>query len=88
MSRGVEHSASDQVSRDRPRVRIKPRRAAGRLTPRRGYGRRVILRIIMCHRPPECRCLRSFVTSDGIGGVLPSGDGPVVVGPEYGYGYG
>ena len=33
MSRGVEHSTSDQVSRDRPRVRIKPRRAAGRLTP-------------------------------------------------------
>jgi hypothetical protein len=55
-----------------------------------GYGRRAILRIIMRNLPPECRCLRSFVTSDGMGGAAPSGDerGPVVAGSGYGYGYG
>jgi hypothetical protein len=50
--------------------------------PRSGYGRRVILRIIVRNLPPECRCLRSFVTSDGMGGAVPSGDGraPAVAG--------
>ena len=57
MSRGVGHSASDQVSRNR------------RLDPT-GYGRRVILRIITRILPPECRCRRSFVTSDGMGGAV------------------
>ena len=38
--------------------------------------------------PPECRCLRSFVTSEGMGGTVPSGDEPGPVGAEYGYGYG
>jgi hypothetical protein len=54
----------------------------GGLTSCRGYGRRVILRIIMRNLPPECPCLRSFVTSDGMGGAMPSGDGrgPVVAG--------
>lgn len=53
---------------------------------RRGYGRWVILRIIMRNLPPECRCLRSFVTSDGMGGAVPSGDerGLVMAGPGYG----
>jgi hypothetical protein len=35
----------------------------------------VILRIIMRNLPPGCRCLRSFVTSDGMGGAVPSSDG-------------
>jgi len=34
----------------------------------------VILRIIRRNLPPEC-CLRSFVTSDGMGGAVPSGYG-------------
>jgi hypothetical protein len=34
------------------------------------------LRIIMRILPPGCRCLRSFVTSDGMGGAVPSGDEP------------
>jgi hypothetical protein len=46
---------------------------------RRGYERRVILRIIMRHLPPECRCLRSFPTSEGMGGAVPSRNGR---GPE------
>src|SRR5579859_1363061 len=55
---------------------------------RRGYGRRAILCIILRNLPPECRCLRSFVTSDGMGGTVSPEDerGPVVAG--YGYGYG
>ena len=55
-----------------------------------GYGRRAILRIITRILPPGCRCLRSFVTSDGMGGAVPSGveRGPVVTGSGYGYGYG
>jgi len=53
---------------------------------RRGYGRPVILRIIMRNLPPECRCLRSFVTSDGMGGAVPSGYGCglVMAGPGCG----
>jgi hypothetical protein len=31
----------------------------------------VILRIITRNLPAECRCLRSFVTSDGMGGAVP-----------------
>jgi hypothetical protein len=55
-----------------------------------GYGRRAILRIIMCNLPSKCRCLRSFVTSEGMGGTGRSGDepGPVGAGSGYGYGYG
>lgn len=54
------------------------------------YERRAILRIIVRNLPSECRSLRSFVTSDGMGGAVPSGDerGPVVAGSVYGYGYG
>ena len=54
------------------------------------YGRRASLRIIMRNLPSECRCLRSFVTSDGMGGAVPSGDerGPVADGSGSGYGYG
>ncbi len=53
---------------------------------RRGYGRRMILRIIMRNLPPECRRLRSFVTSDGMGGAVPLGDGRglLMAGPGYG----
>jgi hypothetical protein len=39
----------------------------------------VILRIIMRNLPPECRCLRSFPTSEGMGGTVPSRNGR---GPE------
>ena len=52
------------------------------------YGRRAILRIIMRNLPSECRCLRSFVTSDGMGGAVRSGDEPGPIGSGYGYGYG
>jgi len=36
--------------------------------------------------PPECRSLGVFVTSDGMGGTVPSADGrgQVVAGPGYG----
>jgi hypothetical protein len=53
---------------------------------RGGYGRRVILRIIMRNLPPEGRGLRSFVTSDGMGGRVPSGYGRglVMAGPGCG----
>jgi hypothetical protein len=46
----------------------------------------VILRIIRRNLPPEYRCLRSFVTSDGMGGAVPSGDGRglVMAGPGSG----
>jgi len=62
------------------------RRHGGRARARRGYGRRVILRIIRRNRPPECRCLRSFVTSHGIGGAVPSKDGRglIMAGPGSG----
>jgi len=48
------------------------------------------LRIITRNLPSECRDLRSFVTSDGMGAVVPSGDerGPVADGSGSGYGYG
>jgi hypothetical protein len=56
----------------------------------RGYGRWAILRIIVCSLPSKRRCLRSFVTSDGMGGAVPSEDerGPAVDGSGSGYGYG
>jgi hypothetical protein len=53
---------------------------------RGGYERRAILRIIMRSIPPEGRCLRSFVTSDGMGGAVPSGDEPGLAVAGYGYG--
>jgi len=46
----------------------------------------VILRIIRRNLPPDCHCLRSFVTSDGMGGAVPSGYGRglVMAGPGCG----
>jgi hypothetical protein len=47
-----------------------------------GYGRRGVLRAILPsgiialrHLPPAGRGARALVTSDGIGGTVPSGDG-------------
>jgi hypothetical protein len=83
MARRVVHGTSDQGNRGQapPRVRQGkvPRRWPG---ASEGYGRRGVLRAILPsgiialrHLPPAGRGARALVTSDGIGGTVPSGDG-------------